>query len=220
MKGTPRSPFWSAPATSWKRQASPSKSPWRSPARATSSPPIRRPAGFDRFSLRPHRAISCWICREEARHFACTICWPWAARIRMTSSEPFNMAYLAIRGSGAVNGVSRLHGKVSRHIFLPLFPRWPEEEIPVGHVTNGVHVPTWDSAPAMVFGRGPVARTAGWGRRKPWKRRFAAIPDAQLWQFRTRHQQVSGRVRPRTIVPALKLLGSVGRGGRSRQTSL
>ena len=52
------------------------------------------------------------------------------------------MAYLAIRGSGAANGVSRLHGKVSRRLFLPLFPRWPEDEIPVGHVTNGVHMPT------------------------------------------------------------------------------
>ena len=41
-------------------------------------------------------------------------------------AEPFNMAYLAIRGSGAVNGVSRLHGEVSRRIFQPLFPRWPQ----------------------------------------------------------------------------------------------
>ncbi len=64
------------------------------------------------------------------------------------ASESFNMAYLAIRGAGAVNGVSRLHGHVSRQLFLPLFPRWPIEEIPVAHVTNGVHVPTWDSAPA------------------------------------------------------------------------
>jgi glycogen phosphorylase len=64
------------------------------------------------------------------------------------SSEDFNMAYLAIRGSGAVNGVSRLHGKVSRHIFLPVFPRWPENEVPVGHVTNGVHVPSWESLEA------------------------------------------------------------------------
>ena len=62
--------------------------------------------------------------------------------------ENFNMAYLAIRGSGAVNGVSRLHGKVSRRLFEPLFPRWPEDEIPVGHVTNGVHMPSWDSAAA------------------------------------------------------------------------
>ena len=62
--------------------------------------------------------------------------------------EPFNMAYLAIRGSGAINGVSRLHGAVSRRIFQFLFPRWPEAEVPVGHVTNGVHTPTWDSAAA------------------------------------------------------------------------
>ena len=61
-------------------------------------------------------------------------------------AEDFNMAYLAIRGSGAVNGVSRLHGEVSRHLFAPLFSRWPMEDIPVAHVTNGVHMPTWDSA--------------------------------------------------------------------------
>jgi glycogen phosphorylase len=64
------------------------------------------------------------------------------------TNEPFNMAYLAVRGSGSVNGVSRLHGEVSRRIFSPLFPRWPVDDVPVGHVTNGVHMPTWDSAAA------------------------------------------------------------------------
>ncbi len=59
--------------------------------------------------------------------------------------EPFNMAYLALRGCSTANGVSRLHGMVSRRIFQPLYPRWPEAEVPVGHVTNGVHVPSWDS---------------------------------------------------------------------------
>jgi starch phosphorylase len=63
-------------------------------------------------------------------------------------SEPFNMAYLAIHGSGSINGVSRLHGQVSRRLFQPLFPRFPENEVPIGHVTNGVHVPTWDGAEA------------------------------------------------------------------------
>ncbi|MGH8325091.1 MAG: alpha-glucan family phosphorylase, partial [Steroidobacteraceae bacterium] len=58
-------------------------------------------------------------------------------------TESFNMAYLAIRGSAAVNGVSRLHGVVSRSLFQSLFPRWPTEEVPVGYVTNGVHTPTW-----------------------------------------------------------------------------
>jgi glucan phosphorylase len=63
-------------------------------------------------------------------------------------SEPFNMAYLAVRGSGQINGVSKLHGKVSRQIFQTLFPSWPQEEVPIGSVTNGIHVPTWDSAEA------------------------------------------------------------------------
>src|SRR5258708_17255137 len=81
------------------------------------------------------------------------------------ASEPFNMAYLAMRGSGAVNGVSRLHGQVSRRIFTPLFPRWPEGEVPVGHITNGVHMPIWDSAEADKLwtdacGKGPWLGTS------------------------------------------------------------
>ena len=62
--------------------------------------------------------------------------------------EPFNMAFLALRGSAISVGVSRLHGEVSRHIFQPLFPRWPSCEVPVSHITNGIHIPTWDSAAA------------------------------------------------------------------------
>src|SRR6185369_3211851 len=59
--------------------------------------------------------------------------------------EPFNMGYLALRGSIATNGVSRLHGAVSRRLFQGLYPRWPEHDVPVGHITNGVHAPSWDS---------------------------------------------------------------------------
>lgn len=62
--------------------------------------------------------------------------------------EGFNMAYLAMRTCGYSNGVSQLHGQVSRQIFQPLFPRWPQREVPVGYVTNGVHMPTWDSPAA------------------------------------------------------------------------
>lgn len=61
------------------------------------------------------------------------------------SEEPFTMAYLALRGCAAANGVSRLHGAVSRRLFHDLYPRWPEREVPAGHVTNGIHVPSWDS---------------------------------------------------------------------------
>ncbi|MEP7208630.1 MAG: alpha-glucan family phosphorylase, partial [Casimicrobiaceae bacterium] len=99
-------------------------------------------------------------------------------------AQPFNMAYLAVRGSGAVNGVSRLHGQVSRQIFLPLFPRWPEHEVPIGHVTNGVHMPTWDSAPAddlwtQACGKDRWLRTT-----ETLEQDILRIPDATLWQFR------------------------------------
>ena len=78
------------------------------------------------------------------------------------SSELFNMAYLAIRGSGAVNGVSRLHGEVSRQLFTRLFPRWPQTEVPVSHVTNGVHMPTWDSVQADDIWTTIVEKSVGW----------------------------------------------------------
>jgi starch phosphorylase len=100
------------------------------------------------------------------------------------SSEPFNMAYLAIRGSGAVNGVSRLHGKVSRRLFLPLFPRWPEEEIPIGHVTNGVHMPTWDSAPADGLWMESCGKDRWMGTKETLGQDIRRVSDARLWQFR------------------------------------
>ena len=101
------------------------------------------------------------------------------------SSEPFNMAYLAIRGSGAVNGVSRLHGEVSRRLFLPLFPRWPENEIPIGHVTNGVHMPTWDSAPADDLWTEACGKKRWLGTTKGLDQGIRQLSDAKLWQFRT-----------------------------------
>ena len=78
-----------------------------------------------------------------------------------SKSEPLNMAYLAVRGAGSVNGVSRLHGEVSRRIFQPLFPRWPQEEVPITHVTNGVHMPSWDSAAADTLWRKRAAKDDG-----------------------------------------------------------
>jgi glycogen phosphorylase len=100
------------------------------------------------------------------------------------SSEPFNMAYLAIRGSGAVNGVSRLHGKVSRHLFEPLFPHWPTDEVPVGHVTNGVHMPTWDSAPADDLWTEACGKDRWLGTTEPLEQDIRRVSDARLWQFR------------------------------------
>jgi starch phosphorylase len=101
------------------------------------------------------------------------------------ASEPFNMAYLAIRGSGAVNGVSRLHGKVSRHLFEPLFPHWPASEVPVGHVTNGVHMPTWDSAAADDLWTEVCCKDRWLGTVENLEHDIRQVSDARLWEFRT-----------------------------------
>jgi len=60
-------------------------------------------------------------------------------------SEPFCMTVLALRMADYSNGVSRLHGEVSRHMWLGLWPEVPENEIPIIHVTNGVHFMSWIS---------------------------------------------------------------------------
>jgi starch phosphorylase len=103
---------------------------------------------------------------------------------RNDASEAFNMAYLALRGSGSVNGVSRLHGQVSRHIFRPLFPRWPEEEVPIGHVTNGVHMPTWDSAPADDLWTEACGKDRWLGTAQTVAQGIRGVTDARLWQLR------------------------------------
>ncbi len=100
------------------------------------------------------------------------------------SSEPFNMAYLAIRGCGAVSGVSELHRQVSRHIFQPLFSHWPENEVPVGYVTNGIHVPTWDSAAADNLWTDACGKDRWLGTAQNLEQDIRRVSDAKLWQFR------------------------------------
>ncbi len=100
------------------------------------------------------------------------------------ASEPFNMAYLAVRGSNAVNAVSRLHGEVSRRIFAPLFPGWPLAQIPVGHVTNGVHVPTWDSAASDALWTKAIGKQGWMGDLEGMSERISQLPDGEVWQLR------------------------------------
>lgn len=61
----------------------------------------------------------------------------------------FHMTVLAMRLSAHINGVSRRHGQVSREIWHDLWPGRPVESVPIGHVTNGVHLQTWTGAPIM-----------------------------------------------------------------------
>jgi starch phosphorylase len=94
------------------------------------------------------------------------------------------MAYLAIRGSGAINGVSKLHGQVSRRLFQSLFPRWPEAEVPVTHVTNGVHTPTWDSPEADRLWEVTCGKQRWHGTLEDTETNIRAASDSDLWQLR------------------------------------
>jgi starch phosphorylase len=98
-------------------------------------------------------------------------------------NEPFCMTVLALKLSRHANGVSALHGRVSRRMWQPLYPSRTEEAVPIGHITNGVHVPSW-VAPQMhlLYDRhlGP-----DWRRdmRHPetWEG-IQSVDDAELWE--------------------------------------
>jgi starch phosphorylase len=145
-------------------------------------------AGFDRFA--PH-LIEQYLSGYAQQELGLAL-HDLLALGRQNPNDPqesFNMAYLAIRGSGAINGVSRLHGKVSQRLFEPLFPRWPEDEIPVGHVTNGVHMPTWDSMAADELWTTACGKERWLGTTETLERDIRCVSDAELWQMRTNASQ-------------------------------
>jgi len=140
-------------------------------------------AGFDRFAP---SLIERYLRKyaEEKLSISVDELLALGRRDRQDSSEPFNMAYLAIRGSGAINGVSKLHGQVSRRLFQPLFPSWPETEVPVTHVTNGVHAPTWDSPEADRLWELTCGKHCWHETLVNMGRDFRAASDSNLWQLR------------------------------------
>jgi starch phosphorylase len=142
------------------------------------------PAGFDRFS---HELIEQYLGNYAQDKLGIGIqdLLALGRSNPFDSSEPFNMAYLAMRGSGPVNGVSKLHGKVSREIFLPLFPRWTRTDVPVGYVTNGVHMPTWDSASADALWTEACGKDRWLKPTDDMEQNIFAVSDAKLWEMRT-----------------------------------
>ncbi|TKK88614.1 glycosyltransferase family 1 protein [Herbidospora galbida] len=139
------------------------------------------PAGIDRF---PADVI--------ARQFGGDNAWPTVPvdRVLALGAEPdtgdgekavFNMAVMGMRLAQRVNGVSVLHGEVSRGMFQGLWPGFDLSEIPIGSITNGVHAPTWVGREVMELAGKElptiVERAQGWeGVQK--------LSDADLWTIR------------------------------------
>jgi len=141
------------------------------------------PAGFDRFPT----ALAARYLAPCAEQLGIALDRLLAlGRAPEDGDDTFTTAWLAVRGSGAVNGVSRLHAEVSRRVFQPLFPRWPRCEVPIGHVTNGVHVPGWDSAEADDLWTSACGAGRWRGTLETVQENVCCLDDATLWEFRAR----------------------------------
>jgi starch phosphorylase len=106
--------------------------------------------------------------------------------------EPFCMTVLGLKLSRRANAVSSLHGEVSRAMWKKLYPRTPEDAIPIGHITNGVHVPSW-LAPQMcrLYDR---HLGVGWQHRsgvaQTWED-IENVDDGELWET---HQSLKSQL--------------------------
>ncbi|MCO5297931.1 MAG: alpha-glucan family phosphorylase [Fimbriimonadaceae bacterium] len=141
------------------------------------------PAGFDLF---PATLVERYLAG-----IVTSVQLPFADFIKMgrlghdNASEPFNMAVLAMANSNHVNGVSKLHATVSRSMFQQRWPGFPEDEVPIRAVTNGIHTPTWVSARmATLF---DSYLSGDWRREASnpeiWQGVYN-IPDNELWEAR------------------------------------
>jgi starch phosphorylase len=145
-------------------------------------------AGFDRFDPQLIRQYLDHYAQDELR-ISLDSLLEIGRQNPSDYAEPFNMAYLALQGSGRVNGVSKLHGEVSRQIFQPLFLHWPQSEVPIGSVTNGIHVPTWDSLEADALWTTACGKKR-WRGDRAVEDDIRNLTDEQIWQMRSTERKI------------------------------
>ena len=145
------------------------------------------PAGHDMFPtslMERYLGGYVWEMREPWRRFLAL-----GRHDPTDDDEPFNMTLLALRLSGRRNGVSKLHGEVSRRMWSGVWPGMAEEEVPIRHITNGVHLSTWVS-PMM---RQVYERFVGpsWAEVQSSEEFAGAadIPLDVLWEARRRQRE-------------------------------
>ena len=124
------------------------------------------------------------------------------------------MAYLAVRGSGAVNGVSRLHGEGEpAHLSSRCSRAGRQTRSRSGHVTNGVHMPSWDSAAADELWTQACGKDRWLGPVEPLEQSAFVRLRCRALAMSCDRAQVSGRIRSRTVVQATDGLRRVRRRG-------
>ncbi len=106
------------------------------------------------------------------------------------NNELFGMTVLAIRLANSTNGVSKLHGSVSRKMWKNIWPELPVAEAPITSITNGVHTRSWLSADMIqLFDRYLGVRWEGLIADRPVWKRIETIPDAELWRTHERRRE-------------------------------
>ncbi|MBK9358955.1 MAG: alpha-glucan family phosphorylase [Bacteroidales bacterium] len=146
------------------------------------------PAGHDAFSED--------VLRAYIPHYADRLNITWNTFMNLGRfvedklDEKFSMSVLATRLSQEMNGVSRIHGRVSREMFQGIFEGYFADELYISHVTNGVHLPTWTS-PAWqalykkTFGDDFLQHQSD---RKLWEK-IQDVPDEEIWKLRQQHRK-------------------------------
>jgi starch phosphorylase len=133
--------------------------------------------------------------------------------------ELFCMTVLALKLSRAANGVSELHGRVSRHMWRSLYPDKTVDQVPIGHITNGIHLPGWMKGPVRRFWRRKLngAQVPDWDAKinapEFWQRVADPdfISDEELWAGRyTLRRQLIEFARRRLLLQRQRL--AVGQG--------
>ena len=120
----------------------------------------------------------------EPAVLACGVSWPEFLALGRTNGEgPFGLTPLALRTSARANGVSELHGDVARRMWAGLWPDRSVEDVPIGHVTNGVHAGTWLAPDLDRLLRGRGVRPEAPPAEQAWEGALE-LDDAELWCVR------------------------------------
>jgi starch phosphorylase len=167
------------------------------------------PAGNDTYPVEPLTRLAGAFLREAGLRLDAVV---RLGRSRPdAATEPFGVTQFALRTSARANGVSARHGEVARAMWHELWPDLAESEVPIGHVTNGVHEPTWLGRPMRALLDRHLAE--GWLTRAADPGEWLAvdsIPAAELWAARrAQRERLVELVRERSVLERL------GRGDRA-----
>lgn len=150
----------------------------RSHVAFTTHTPVK--AGHDRFTTDLFRSVMSGYANQIGIAMDDLLAY---GRVNTTDDqEDFTMTILGLKLSGVANGVSRLNGEVARDQWKEMYPDRDVDDVPITHVTNGIHLPTWTSPIARPFLNKNVP---GWATSPEAWDAIRTTPDSSIWKYRT-----------------------------------